>query len=369
MTPFLILALSLLSPPCQEATKERVRNAVGTYVSPRTKPEERTRIVERLGAMGPAAVGFIQSIADDSGNRGALIPLRFLAAEVKVDLLRRLGDERGALAITAPRTLMATIEASERSLESILDDLRRQGLFAALVNPAEQEALAKLRFSASATNEPMEQILNRMFQKHRLDYYARGGVLVIASRSWLWGPPSPVAADAALQARVAEALGQLDSDLIDRRAAAERTFIDAGPAAIPILEKEQARAKGAKRERLEGLVDRIYLRHTPDRLHPPGAEPGLISEEAHDFQRATLERHVSISFFRPTPLSEIVARISEFSETPVALDPSLPAALSGRKLTLALDRVNVHEALEALVVPLGAAVNPEAGKLVIVPRP
>jgi len=363
LIPVLILAVPLL----QDGARDRVRNAVATYISPRTKAEERTRIVERLGAMGPAAVGFIQGIGDGSGPGPAFLPTRFLAGEVKVDLLRRLGDEFGAQAILRIRALSARIDMSDAPLESILDELRRQGLSQAMVNPAEQDEIARLRFSARAAGEPADQILDRLLQKHRLDYYARGSVLVIGSRSWLWGPPSAAAPDAALQARVTEALGQLDSELLDRRAAAERAIIDAGLSAVSILEKEKA--AGVKKERLETLADRIFARHVPDRLHPLNAEPGLISEEAHEFHRAAKERPISISFFKPTPLTEIVARITEFSETPIAFDPSLVAGLGGRKLTLVADKGSVHEVLEALVVPLGAAVRPEAARYLIVPRP
>ena len=351
----------------QEGARDRVRQAVNSYVSPRTKVEERTRIVERLGAMGPAAVGFIQAIVDGAGPGPAYLPTRFLAGEVKVDLLRRLGDETGAQAILRIHAVMARVDMSDAPLESILDELRRQGLSQALVNPAEQDEIYKLRFSARAAGEPADQILDRLLQKHKLDYYARGSVLVIGSRSWLWGPPAIGAPDAALQSRVADALGQLDSELLDRRAAAERSIIDAGLSAISILEKEKA--AGAKKERLETLVDRIFARHVPDRLHPLNAEPGLISEEAHEFHRSAKERPISISFFKPVPLTEIIARIAEFSETPIVLDPSLVASLGARKLTVAADRGTVHEVLEALVVPLGAAVRPEKDRYLIVPRP
>jgi hypothetical protein len=362
----LLLALSI-APLVQDGARERVRNAVASYISPRTRAEERTRIVERLGTMGPAAVGFVQAVGDGTGPGPMFLPTRFLAGEVKVDVLRRVADEDGAQAILKIRAMNGKVDLSDASLESILDELRRQGLSQVLVNPAEQDEIAKLRFTVRANGEPVDQILDRLLQKQRLDYYARGGVLIIASRSWLWGPPSSAAPDAALQARVTEALGQLDSEMLDRRAAAERSIIDAGPGAISIL--EQARAGSTKKDRLDVLVDRIYSRHVPDRLHPLSAEPGLISEEAHEFHRSARERPVSISFFRPTPLSEIVARISEFAETPVAFDPSLAAAITGRKLTLAADRGGVHPILEALVVPLGAAVKPEAGRYLIVPRP
>jgi hypothetical protein len=368
VTSFLVLALSLAVPFVQDGARERVKSAVATYVSPRTKAEDRTRIVERLGAMGLAAVGFIQSVADTSGPGGAFPPTRFLANEVKVDLLRRLGDERGAQAILKLHGMSGTIQAADVSLESILDELRRQGLGVMLVNPAEQDELAGLRFSAKASAEPLDQLLDRLLQKHRLDYYARGSVVVIASRSWLWGPPAAAAPDAALQARMAEALGQLDSEFVDRRTGAERTIIEGGPAVIPILEKEQARSSGVRKDRLEMLADRILARHVPDRLHPFDAEPGLISEDARDFLRAAKDRTISISFFRGTPLSEIVARIAEFSETPIVIDPSVPAGIAGRKLTVAADRAPVVEVLEALVVPLGAVVRPEAGRLLIVPH-
>lgn len=369
MTRLLILALSIVAPLMQEGARERVRSAVASYISPRTKVEERSRVVERLGSMGPVAVGFVQSFGDASGPGPTYLPTRYLAGEVKVDLLRRLGDEAGAQAVLRVRALTAKVELSDASIESILDELRRQGLSQVLVNPAEQDELAKLRFTVRAIGESGDQILDRMLQKHRLDYYARGSVLVIASRSWLWGPPSPPAPDAALQSRVTEALGQLDSELLDRRAAAERSIIDAGLGAVSILEKEQGKSGGVKKERMETLVDRIYARHVPDRLHPLNAEPGLISEEAHEFHRAAKERPISISFFKPTPLSEIVARISEFSETPIAFEPSVAAGIAGRKFTMAADRGAVHEVLEALVVPLGAAVKPEAGRYLIVPRP
>lgn len=367
MTPLLILVLSLAAPP-QEAVRERVRDSIASYFSPRTKAEERARIVERLGAMGPASVGVLQDLADVQGHRAGFPPTRSLAGDVKMDLLRRLGDERGAQAILRLRSQMGSIQASELSLESILDELRRQGIGPVLVNPVEQDELAGLRFTARSSGDPMDVILDRMLQKHRLDYYARGSLVVIASRSWLWGSLRPAPADAALQSRLAEALGQLESELIDRRTGAERTIIEAGPAALPVLEKEMGRAGAARKERLEALVDRILSRHIPDRLHPPEAEPGFVSEEALEFHRASKERQVNISFFRATPLSEIVARIAEFSEIAIAIDPSLPAAVAGRKLTLAVERGAVLEVLEGLVLPLGGAVKPEAGRLLIVPR-
>ena len=368
MTYLLILALSAAAPLMQDGVRERVRSAIGTYVSPRTKVEERARVVERLGSMGPAAVGFIQVAADVTAQGPAFLPTRYLAGEVKADVLRRAGDETGAQAILRLRGgLTGRVDASDVSLETILDELRRQGVFQILVNPAEQEEIAKLRFSVQASGEQLDQILDRLLAKHRLDYFARAGVVVIASRSWLWGPPAVAAADGAIQARVTEALGQLDSELLDRRAAAERSIIDAGLPAVPLLEKEAAR--GARKERLDVLADRIFARHVPDRLHPMNAEPGLISEEAHEFHVTAKERLVSISFFRPTPLSEILARIAEFTETPIVIDAALPAGISSRKLTLVANRGVVHELLEALAVPLGAAVRPEAGRYVIVPRP
>src|SRR5688572_12101736 len=351
----------------QHGARDRVRDAIGAYVSPRTKVEDRARIVERLGAMGPASVGFIQAAADATGQGPAFLPTRYLAGEVKVDILRRAGDEAGAQAILRLRGMSGKVDAAELSLESILDELRRQGVFQILVNPAEQDEAAKLRFTVHANGEQLDQILDRLLSKHRFDYFARAGVVVIASRAWLWGPPAIATADASLQARVTEALAQLDSELLDRRASAERSIIDAGLSAIQLLEKEAAR--GTRKERLDVLVDRIYARHVQDRLHPMNAEPGLISEEAHEFHRSSKERLVSISFFRPTPLSEILARIAEVSETPIAVDPSLPAGISGRKLTLVANRGVIHELLEALVVPLGAAVRPQAGRYLIVPRP
>lgn len=367
MTYLLILALSAAAPLMQDGARERVRQAIGAYVSPRTKVEERARIVERLGAMGPASVGFIQAAADATAQGPAFLPTRYLAGEVKVDVLRRAGDEGGAQAILRLRGMSGKVDAADVSLESILDELRRQGVFQILVNPAEQDEIAKLRFSAQANGEQLDHLLDRLLSKHRLDYFARAGVVVIASRAWLWGPPASAPADASIQARVTEALGQLDSELLDRRAAAERAIIDAGLPAVPLLEKEAAR--GARKERLDVLADRIFARHVPDRLHPMNAEPGLISEEAHEFHQASKERLASISFFRPTPLSEILARIAEFSETPITIDAALPAAIAGRKLTVVANRGVVHELLEALAVPLGAAVRPEAGKYVIVPRP
>lgn len=367
MTHLLIL-LSLAAPMMQDGARERVKTAVQTYVSPRTRPEERARIVERLGAMGPAAVGFIQEVAEASGPGLHFLPTRFLAGEVKIDLLRRQGDEAAAQAIQRLRAPTGTIDASELSLESILDVFRRQGLSQALVNPAEQDELARLRFSIRGSSEQLDHLLDRLLQKHKLDYYARGGVVIIATRSWLWGVPRPGAADDALQAKIAEALGHLESELIDRRAAAERTIIDSGLASMAILEKEHARASAARKGRIEALADRILARHIPDRLHPLDAEPALISEDAHDFLKASKERSLSISFFRPTPLSEIIAHIAEFSETPIAFDPAVAAGVLGRKLTLAVDRANVHDIVEALAVPLGAAVRPEAGRLLIVAR-
>jgi hypothetical protein len=196
------------------------------------------------------------------------------------------------------------------------------------VNPAEQEELGKLRFSIRASGEQMDHLLDKLLAGQKLDYYSRGTILIIATRSWLWGPPAPSSADPAIQWR----------------------------------------ATGTRKARLEVLVDRIFARHVPDRLHPVGAEPGFVSEEALAFHRAAKDRAISISFFKPTPLSEIVARLSEFSETPVAIDPSLPAAIAGRKVTLAVEKGSVLDVLEALFVPLGAALSPEAGKLVVVPR-
>ena len=363
-----ILILAVVAPLLQEGTQERVRDAANTYISPRTSNEERQRIVERLSSMGLACVAFVQAVGDGTGPGPAYLPIRYLANELKVDLLRRLGDERGSQSILKLRSLGCTIEARNLSLETILDHLRRQGLGIALVNPAEQGELAKLQCSASSTGEPMNVVLDRILLRHRLDYYARGGIVVIASRSWLWGPPAAPAADADMQARIAEALGQLESELVDRRTGAERAIIDAGPAAIPILEKEQGRSAGTKRERLHVLVDRILSRHVPDRLHPLEAEPGLISEDARDFLRTSKDRAINISFFKGAGLAEILARIAEFSETPIVIDPSVPADLSGRRLTLAVQGAPVLDLVEALVVPLGAAVRPEAGRLLIVPR-
>lgn len=361
-----LLAIPLIAPLLQDPARDRAQHAVMTYASPRTKPDDRVKIVERLGAMGPAAVGFVQVVADGVGG-GMQLPARTLASDVKVDLLRRLGDERGAQAILHLRKVTGTVEAADRSLESILDDFRRQGVGCILLNSLEYESLSKLRFSVSASGEPVGYILDRMFQKHRLDYYARGAVLVVGTRSWLWGPPSAGQAEAAVLARVTEALGQLDSEMVDRRVAAERSILEGGPAVLPILEKEAAQSKGTRKTRLEGLVDRVYARHTPDRLHPPFAEPGLLTEDAHEFLKAAAERPISISFFKPLPLSEIVARIAEFSETPVAFDAGLPPGVSARKLTLAVSDGVVQEVLEALVVPLGAAVRPEAGRFLIAP--
>jgi hypothetical protein len=116
VTRLLIPVLIFAAPLLQEGARDRVRNAVATYISPRTKAEERTRIVERLGAMGPAAVGFIQVIGDGSGPGPAFLPTRFLAGEVKVDLLRRLGDEFGAQAILRIRALSARIDMSDAPL-------------------------------------------------------------------------------------------------------------------------------------------------------------------------------------------------------------------------------------------------------------
>jgi hypothetical protein len=368
VTSSLLLVLLLAAPPVQDGVHERVRNAISTYFSPRTKAEDRTRIVERLGSMGPAAVRFIQAVADGMGGGGGFPPTRYLAGEVKADLLRRLGDESGAVSILQLRSLKASVEASDVSLESILDSLRRQGLARVLVNPAEQDEVAKLRFSIRTSGEQMDHLLDKVLQRHRLDYYARGTLLIIASRAWLWGPPVPAAADSAVQSRVSEGLGQLDSELVDRRTAAERSIIESGLSAIPLLEKECERASGPRKARMEVLVDRIFERHVPDRLHPVGAEPGFVSEEALTFYRAAKDRTISISFFKPTPLSEIVARISEFSETPVVIDPSLPAAVAGRRVTLAVERGSVLDVLEALFVPLGGALSPEAGRLLVVPR-
>jgi ferric-dicitrate binding protein FerR (iron transport regulator) len=93
----------------------------------------------------------------------------------------------------------------------------------------------------------------------------------------------------------------------------------------------------------------------------------MLGEEAQEYYRTAKERLVSISFFRPTPLAEIVARIAEFTETSIATD-KLPPAIANRKLTLAVDKASLQDVLEALVVPLGAAVRPEAGKLVLAAR-
>jgi hypothetical protein len=362
----LLLAIPLFAPLLQEPARDRVHQAVMTYASPRTKTEERTKIVEKLSAMGPAGVGFIQSVADGMSG-GMQIPSRTMAADVKVDLLRRLGDERGAQAILLLRKAAMNLEAADRPIETVLDEIRRQGIGCIVLNSAEYDTLSKLRLTGSGSGEPVGYILDRMFQKHRLDYYARGSVLVVASRSWLWGPPSAGAPEAPVLARVTEALGQLESEMVDKRVAAERSIIDAGPGVLPILEKEATASKGVRRTRLAGLIDRVYARHTPDRLHPPFAEPGLLTEEAHDFLRSAAERPVSISFFKPLPLSEILARVAEFSETPIALDPALPASVSSRKLTLAVADASVQDVLEALVVPLGAAVRPEPGKFLIAP--
>jgi hypothetical protein len=367
MTHLLIL-LSMAAPMMQDGARERVKGAVQTYVSPRTRPDERVRMVERFGAMGPAAVGFIQEAAEAAGPGLHFLPMRFLAGEVKIDLLRRQGDEAAAQAIQKLRAPTVTIDASDQSLESILDVFRRHGFPQALVNPAEQEELAKLKFSIRGSSEPMDHLLDRLLQKHKLDYYARGGVVIIATRAWLWGVPRPGAADASAQAKITEALGHLESETIDRRVAAERKIIDAGLVSMPILEKEHPRASAARKGRIEALEDRILARHIPDRLHPPDAEPALVPEDVTDFLNGSKERLLSISFFRPTPLSEIIARIAEFSETPIAFDPAVAAGIPGRKLTLAVDRASVYELVEALAVPLGAAVRPEAGRLLIIAR-
>ena len=368
MTATLLLILSCAAPCFQEATRERVKASVSTYISPRTRPEERTRIVERLGTMGPAAVGFVQSVADKTGPGPGYPPTRYLALEVRTEVLRRLGDESGMKALSRFRGQVVTIDVKNAPLETVLDQLRRQGITQLLVNPAEVNELSKLRFTAKAEGEQTELVLDRLFSSHKLDYYARGAMLVIASRDWLWGPTTLPAADAALEARLADALGQLDSEALDKRAAGERGVVDCGLAAIPLLEKEAAAATGAKKERLYVLIDRTYARHVPDRLHPVDADPGLLSEEAQEFAGSARTRTISISFFRPTALSEIVARISEFSELPVALDPSLPAGMSDLKLTLVVDGAPIQDVLEAMVVPLGAAVRPEAGRLLIAVR-
>jgi hypothetical protein len=362
----LLVSLSFAAPLLQSGAEDRVRAAVATYVSPRTKAEDRAKIVERLGSMGPAAVGFTQAAADVATG-GAHLPSRFLAGEVKVDLLKRIGDESGADILMRLRAHTGTLDLSERPLESVLDELRRKGIPPVVINPLEQEEISKLRFTVRANGEAVDHILDRVLHKHRLDYYARGSVIVIASRAWLWGLPAPASADATVQARISEALVQLDSDTIDRRAAAERSIIETGPAAVPILEAEHGKATGAKRERLAVLVDRILARHVPDRLHPVDAEPGMLGEEAQEYYKTAKERLVSISFFRPTTLAEIVAKIGEFSEIAIATD-QLPPAIANRKLTLAVDRAPLQEVLEALVVPLGAAVRPEAGKLVLAAR-
>ena len=369
MTATLLLAALSFAAPCfQEATRERVKSYVSTYISPRSRPEERTRVIERLGTMGPAAVGFIQSVADTTGPGAGFPPTRYLAGEVRAELLRRIGDEAGAATVTRFRGQTVSINVKDALLESVLDKLREQGITQILVNPAEVAELSKLRFTAKAAAEQADLVLDRLFSDHKLDYYARGAMLVIASRNWLWGPMTLPAADATLETRLAEALGQLDSDVLDKRAAGERGVVDCGLAAIPLLEKEVAAASGARKERLNVLIDRTYARHAADRLHPGDAEPGLLSDEAQDFGKTAKTRTISISFFRPTSLAEIVARISEFSELPVALDAALPAGTADLKMTLVVDRAPIQDVLEAMVVPLGAAVRPEAGRLLIVAR-
>ncbi|HEY3226714.1 MAG TPA: hypothetical protein VGK61_06965 [Planctomycetota bacterium] len=367
MIPSLLPALTLAALLFQDGIQDRVRSEVGTYISPRTTAEDRGRIVDRLVAMGPAAVGYIQRAGDASAPEGGFQPVRFLANEVKIGLLRRVGDERGAQAIRKLRTLNASIQVSNFSLEAALDKLRRQGLTTGLVNPAEQESFSALRFSARSPGEDLGHVLDRLLWGHGLDFYARGSVIVIASRSWLWGPPSTATGGADLQSRVEKAIGQLDADLVDRRTEAEQTIVDAGPGAIPILEKALAGAAPSRRQRLLAFVNRILDRHAPDRLHPPDAELAPASEDARDFARAAREP-ISISFIRSAPLSEIAARVAEFGETPVAFDPGVAAAVRERRLTLAVDRAPIIEVLEALVVPLGAAVQAEAGRLLIVPR-
>lgn len=351
----------------QDGVQDRVRTDVANYTSPRTSAEDRSRIVDRLVGMGPAAVGYIQKVGDSSAPEGGFQPIRFFANEVKIGLLRRVGDERGAQAIRKLRTMNATIQISDLSLESALDKLRRQGLATGLVNPAEQESFSALRFSARSPGEDLGYVLDRLLWRQGLDYYARGSIIVIGSRSWLWGSTSPVNGGAELQSRVEKALGQLDADLVDRRTEAEQTIIDAGPGAIPILEKSLAGAAPARRQRLLAFVNRILDRHSPDRLHPVDADIVPASEDARDFARAARET-ISISFIRPAALSEIAARFAEFGEIPIAFDPALAAALRERRLTLAVDRAPIFEVLEALVVPLGAAVQAEAGRLLIVPR-
>jgi hypothetical protein len=368
VTATLLLVLSCAAPCFQEATRERVKASVSTYISPRTRPEDRTRIVERLGTMGPAAVGFVQSVADTTGPGPGFPPTRYLAGEVRAELLRRLGDESGVNALSRFRGQVVTIDVKNALLETALDQLRRQGISQILLNPAEVNELSKLRFTVKTEGEPAELALDRLFSGHKLDYFARGAMIVIASRAWLWGPTTLPAADEALEARLAKALGQLDSEALDKRAAGERAVVDCGLAAIPLLEKEAAAATGAKKERLHVLIDRTYARHVPDRLHPADAEPGLLAEEAQEFLASVRNRPISISFFRPTTLSDIVARIAEFSELPVAFDPSLPAGMTDLALSLVVDGAPVQDVLEALVVPLGAAVRPEAGRLLISAR-
>jgi len=365
--PALLPALTFAAFLFQDGVQDRVRTEVANYTSPRTSADERSKIVDRLVTMGPTAVGYIQRVGDTSAPEGGFQPVRFFANEVKIGLLRRVGDERGAQAIRKLRSQNATMQASDLSLESALDKLRRQGLAAALVNPAEQESFAALRFSARSPGEDLGHVLDRLLWSQGLDYYARGSVIVIASRAWLWGSTSNPKGGAELQTRVEKAIGQLDADLVDRRTEAEQTIVDAGPGAIPILEKAMAGAPAARRQRLLAFVNRILDRHAPDRLHPPDADITPASEDARDFARAARES-ISISFIRPAPLSEIAARITEFGETAIAFDPALPAAVRERRLTLAVDRTPIIEVLEALVVPLGAAVQAEAGRLLIVPR-
>jgi len=368
MTPLLLIALAALPP--QEGIEERFQRDVRAYTFFRTPAEERPRILERLVALGPAAVGYIQKSADRSGPPEGVRPIRYLANEVKIALLSRANDPRGAAALRALRGRIEALRADDASLEMFLDLFRRRGVMNLLVNPPEQRELADLRLSFRSPEEEIGEVLDRVLSPRGLDYSARGSLVVIARRSWLWGPPPAAELDAAGKAGIDEAIKDLEAELADRRAAAERTIVESGPGAIPYLEKLAVAATPPHRERLRAFAARILVRSSPDRLHPPeSAATRSVDEGTIEIRSLSQTRTISISFIRPTPFSEIVARISEFGDLPVEIDAALGAGVADRPLTLAVDRCPILDALEAIAIPLGAAVQAGAGKLRIVPKP
>ena len=368
MIPILLIALAALPP--QEGLEDRIHRDVRAYTFFRTPSADRPKIVERLIALGPAAVGHIQKAGDQSGPPEGVRQVRFLANEVKIGLLSRANDPRGAGALRALRTRVEALRAEEASLETFLDLLRRRGAMNLLVNPSEQKELAELRFTFRSPEEEVGDVLDRVLSTRGLDYHARGGVVVIARRAWLWGPPAVGDLDAAGKARIDEAIKDLDAELAERRAAAERTIVETGPAALAYLDKLARTATSPHRERLRSFEARILIRNSPDRLHPPDTGPTRgVDEGTLEILGLSRTRTINICFIRPTPFSEIVARIAEFGEVPVELDAALGSGVADRPLTLAVDRCPILDVLEAIAIPLGASVQGGAGKLRIVPRP